>query len=288
VVTYSLWSPSTISYAGPLGSLHALMSVVPALVVSAIVTLGLIARRRPPCLEIEPFPGGRRLGVAVALLVVVLALTAFLPLEGLFGDMVMPDPGSVQFFSLFIGHAVLAGFLLAWWALAGFEAPAKFFRLPTGHARRRLVLGLGAGFLVWIVTIGVMGVAATALGLDGGKLGEPESPDGIGNIPEVVRMIVALSPWRRALLVLSAGVFEEAFFRSFLQTRGGIVLSTVLFTMSHASYGLPFMLVGVFTVSLALGLLFRARGDVLPCMVAHSVFDAVQLFVVLPALVSAS
>jgi hypothetical protein len=36
------------------------------------------------------------------------------------------------------------------------------------------------------------------------------------------------------------------------------------------------------------GLVFRARGDVVPCMVAHSVFDAIQLLVILPAVVGGS
>jgi hypothetical protein len=45
------------------------------------------------------------------------------------------------------------------------------------------------------------------------------------------------------------------------------------------------MLIGVLTVSLVLGVLLRAADDVLPCMVAHAVFDGVQLLVVLPAVV---
>jgi membrane protease YdiL (CAAX protease family) len=102
----------------------------------------------------------------------------------------------------------------------------------------------------------------------------------------MVRAIVGLSIPMRLALVCSAGFFEELFFRSFLQARGGLLLSTILFTASHASYGMPFMLVGVFTVSVVLGRVFARRGDVVPCMVAHAVFDAVQLFVILPVVVA--
>ena len=80
---------------------------------------------------------------------------------------------------------------------------------------------------------------------------------------------------------------SQAFFRSFLQARTGLVLSSLLFAASHASYGLPLMLVGVFTVSTVLGAVFRATRDALPCMVAHAVFDGVQLFLILPAVIDA-
>ncbi len=270
------------------------MTIVPAMVLSAVVTVGLVARLHPPRLAVERFPGPTRFAVAILLLVTVLGLTVFSPLEGLFADAVAPDPDELPFFSLFAGHAVLGGFLVLWWALAGFESPARFLRLSLDRPGRRLAAGLKAGLAAWMITMAAMVIAVSALALVrlalglGGELAEAEATGAVTEVPEIVSFIVNLAPWRRLLLVLSAGIFEEAFFRSFLQTRGGLVLSTVLFTMSHASYGLPFMLVGVFTVSLVLGLVFRAWDDVLPCMVAHSVFDAVQLFVVLPWVVSAA
>jgi membrane protease YdiL (CAAX protease family) len=39
---------------------------------------------------------------------------------------------------------------------------------------------------------------------------------------------------------------------------------------------------GVLVIGLVLALAFRRRGDVAVCVVAHGVFDAVQLLVVLP------
>ena len=46
------------------------------------------------------------------------------------------------------------------------------------------------------------------------------------------------------------------------------------------------MLVGIFTFSVFLGFLFRVRNDVVPCMIAHAVFDAIQLFLILPLAVA--
>ncbi|MBU6283179.1 CPBP family intramembrane metalloprotease, partial [bacterium] len=107
-------------------------------------------------------------------------------------------------------------------------------------------------------------------------------------VPDAIEYLVGLSVPRRLLLVASAGVFEEAFFRGFLQPRAGLLLSSLLFTASHAGYGSPLLMVGVLLLSLVLGRLFRERQDVLPCMVAHSVFDAVQLLVVLPLVAAAA
>ena len=56
----------------------------------------------------------------------------------------------------------------------------------------------------------------------------------------------------------------------------------MLFALSHFSYGLPFMIVGVFTISLIIGRTLARTGDLLPCIIAHGIFDGVQLLIVLP------
>jgi membrane protease YdiL (CAAX protease family) len=84
------------------------------------------------------------------------------------------------------------------------------------------------------------------------------------------------------MIVGAAMSVEEAFFRGFLQPRLGLALSTLLFTLAHVNYGLPFMVVAVLTISAILGALFAVRRNLLPCMVAHGVFDAIQIFLVIP------
>ena len=86
----------------------------------------------------------------------------------------------------------------------------------------------------------------------------------------------------KLIIVIVAMTVEEAFFRGFLQARFGLVVSSVLFALSHFSYGLPFMIVGVFTISLVIGRAFQRSGDLLPCIIAHGIFDSIQLFVILP------
>jgi membrane protease YdiL (CAAX protease family) len=79
-------------------------------------------------------------------------------------------------------------------------------------------------------------------------------------------------------------VVEETFFRGFLQPRIGIGLSTCLFAFAHLSYDQPLMLVGITALSLFYGALVRWRRNLWAAIVAHFLFDAIQLLVVIPAI----
>ncbi len=253
-------------------------SFLAALLLSGVAVLALVSSRR---LAIEVFPSASRRALALALLTLTLAVACAGPLleySDTDPNMEIPD---LPFGALFLGHGLLSAFLFLWWLLAGRPPIRQYLHLRLDDLRDGLRLGAAAGAAGWAVTMTMMAIVGTvAVTVEPGSL-----PDD-GAIPSTVRTIVELAWYERLLLVLSAGIVEEAFFRSFLQTRGGLVLSSVLFTMSHMSYGLPLMLVGVFAVSVVFGLVFRARRDVLPCMVAHSVFDAIQLFLILPAVVA--
>ncbi len=248
-------------------------------------TVALVRRERWPRLAIESFPTPARRALALSLLTLVLAIACFAPPLSLESGAPGEPLGEVRFGSLFLGHGLLAGFLLLWWVLAERPDPRRFLSLRSlrrDELGRELQLGAAAGAAAWAVTMTVMALAATAAGI---AASEDLAAGAAGDVPEVVRWIVGLPLAQRFLLVVSAGVVEEAFFRAFLQARSGILVSSLLFASSHANYGLPLMLVGVFTVSVVLGWLFRVRGNIVPCMVAHAVFDGVQLFLILPAVV---
>lgn len=259
------------------------MSLLGALIVSAVLTAGLTSRVAWPRLVVEAFPGPLRRLLAYAVLAFTLAITAILPLSRI-GHAAPPiDLAEMSTPELFLGHAILATALLAWWALAGFRPLPAFLHLRLDRPRQQLFAGIKAGIGGWLITMIAMTLIGALLGI-----GRDAATGGVKpEVPEMVRAIVGLSVATRIALVCSAGFFEELFFRSFLQARGGLLLSTVLFTASHASYGMPFMLVGVFTVSIVLGRTFEKRGaDVVPCMIAHALFDAIQLFVILPLVVA--
>jgi membrane protease YdiL (CAAX protease family) len=137
-------------------------------------------------------------------------------------------------------------------------------------------VGLAAGLAGWL------GVLAAVLAIGGllTLLGErwllPTQP------PAIVPWIVGLPVGLRLGLSLSAGLFEELFFRAFLQPRAGVTLSTACFVLAHAAYEQPLMLVAVSLLSLVFAGLLAWRRSVWAAVVAHALFDAVQLLMVVP------
>jgi len=77
---------------------------------------------------------------------------------------------------------------------------------------------------------------------------------------------------------------EELFFRGWLQKRVGLILSTMLFALAHSGLGQPLLLIGVGIISLIIGFTFYRTKNLIPGVIAHGIFDAVQLFVVIPLL----
>ena len=109
----------------------------------------------------------------------------------------------------------------------------------------------------------------------------PTEP-GTAAVSPMIVWLVSRPLWVRISIVLSAMVVEELFFRSFLQTRVGPVAATLMFTAAHGVYGQPLMLIGILVISTVLSITFARYRNVLPCIVAHGVFDSIQMFVVIP------
>lgn len=247
----------------------------------------------------------RRAG-GLAVLAGVFYVTAFAALATV-GMEIDLDLSAVRPWELFALHAVLVASMAAWGALAwagaggsagsrsaapapgwtaapppvradgGLRAALEGFRLaPARPLGRELALGVGAGIAIWGAVVALLlAIAAAVLALGGESL-LPEGP------PELVAFVVGQPVWVRVAAALSAGLVEEAFFRGFLQPRLGIAASSLLFVLAHASYGEPFMLVGVALLSVIYALLARWRRDVWAAAAAHAVFDAVQLLILIP------
>jgi membrane protease YdiL (CAAX protease family) len=154
---------------------------------------------------------------------------------------------------------------------------AEQFGFAAPDLGKELGLGVVLGIAAWLGVLAVAMALGLALYALGGEELLPKRP------PDVVPWIAALPITLRLLLSVSAGVVEETFFRGFLQPRIGLLASTALFALAHASYGQPFLLVGVTLLSLIYGLLVRWRQSIWAAITAHVLFDAVQLLVVIPA-----
>lgn len=182
---------------------------------------------------------------------------------------------SVPFYSLFMLHVVLMVFLAGWWALSGRPNLKEFLNIRHEKPAEVLAIGTAVGVGGWMITLLMAMLVALALQA-AGFLDEPPDP------PAMIGWMAALPAWKKAMIVLSAMTVEEFFFRSFLQKRVGLVASTILFALAHFTYGNPLLLIGVTVISLIIGITFYRTKNVIPGILAHGVFDAIQLFVIVP------
>jgi membrane protease YdiL (CAAX protease family) len=138
--------------------------------------------------------------------------------------------------------------------------------------------GILIGFAGWALTVCAL-LVAVVIGLLLRRNGLEVAGRGVS--PTILWL--ATRPLAvRIGIVVSAMVVEELFFRSFLQTRVGPVAATLMFTAAHGMYGQPLVLVGILVISAVLSTAFVLYRNVLPCIVAHGTFDAIQMFVLIP------
>ena len=181
----------------------------------------------------------------------------------------------LSFINLFFLHALLIIFLAGWWLATGMPDLREFLNIRHEKPAEVAAIGLSVGVGGWIITIVMAMLVALLLQATGALKEAPEPPAMIG-------WMANLAIWKKALIILSAMTVEEFFFRSFLQKRIGLIPSTVLFSLAHFTYGNPLLLIGVTVISLIIGITFYRTKNVVPGIIAHGVFDAIQLFVIVP------
>lgn len=223
---------------------------------------------------VDEFRSPLRQAVGGLLFVAILTVVVFAPVTS-YGNLSSVDLDAMGVGELLFGHVILSVFLLLWWVMRGDVTLARFLSLSRQDLLAKLARGVGTGCRGWVTTILVMMCVVSLVG-------QTDAAPDPATVPEVMPWMAKLSWPQKALIVTAAMTVEEAFFRAFLQARLGLLLSSMLFALGHFSYGMPFMIVGVLTISLVIGRTFARGGDLLPCIIAHGVFDAVQLFVVLP------
>ena len=181
----------------------------------------------------------------------------------------------LPFYSLFTMHVILVVFLVVWWLLTGMPPIREFLQIRHERPAEVAAIGMSVGVGGWVITI-VMAMLIGLLLQTTGALDQPPEP------PAMIGWMANLALWKKMLIVLSAMTVEEFFFRSFLQKRIGLVASTILFALAHFTYGNPLLLIGVTVISLVIAVTFWRTKNVVPGIIAHGVFDAIQLFVIVP------
>jgi len=259
----------------------ALAAIAPVLL--AVAVAGWVdVRTRQAGLDPPGFESPLRRWGGLMLLTLFFWIVVFSAVAGVASDAEV-DFEAVADWQLFALHALMVVTILGWYALgygAGAGAGTSLAEQIGLRARRPLSeigLGLVFGVGAWLVVLAGVVLVALILSALGGEELLPKTP------PEMIPWIAGRPWWLRLAVALSAGFFEEAFFRGFLQPRVGIPLSTLLFVAAHISYDQPFMLVGVTLLSLLYALLVRWRQSIWAAATAHALFDGVQLLLVIPS-----
>ncbi|HET9795529.1 MAG TPA: CPBP family intramembrane glutamic endopeptidase [Thermoanaerobaculia bacterium] len=241
----------------------------------AVLVAGFLLRAlRRRGFDQDAFPTETRKTIGLALLVAVLILCVVAPFaSGLSGRPAEPkDLSPVSAFAL---HAVFLLFLIVWYVLSGRPPILDFLKIRSGRPVRLLLAGFPIAAFAWGVSLCGMLAIQWIVSIFAPAGAAPR-------ISPVIPWIVALPLAFKIAIVVSAMIFEEAFFRSFLQPRIGAIGATIFFTLAHGVYGQPVMLVGIFILASILALTFELYGNALPGIVAHGAFDAFELFVLIP------
>lgn len=226
-------------------------------------------------LSCDRFPTPALKWTAYAWLGLFMVLLAFLVTGSALAPIEAEQLKNLSFAGIFMMHGILVLFLVGWWALSGAPPLREFLQIRHEKPAEVVAIGVSTGVGGWAATLAMAALFALILRALGFLDNPPEPPATIG-------WMAGFAWWKKALIVLSAMTVEEFFFRSFLQKRIGLVASTVLFSLAHFTYGNPLLLVGITIISIIIGVAFWRTKNVLPGIIAHGVFDAIQLFVIVP------
>jgi len=247
------------------------------------ILLSFVQARSRAVLAEDGFSEPGRRTVAMALLAGVLLLVVAIPFAGGIAGS-QPETRGLSLMTVFAVHAILVCFLAAYYALSSRRSLVDFLCLRSDKPGRDLAVGVVIGVGGWIVTILT---AAMLIGFWYIASRRTRGEAGPQTVSPVIFWILSQPLWVKLLIVVSAMVVEELFFRSFLQTRVGPVAATLMFTAAHGAYGQPLVLVGILIIGAVLAVTFAVYRNVLPCIVAHGVFDSIQMFVIIPMVLKA-
>jgi len=242
------------------------------------ILLSFVQARSRAVFDEDGFAEPGRRAVAMGLLGAVLLLVVAIPFAGgLVGA--QPETRELSLVSVFAVQAILLFFLACYYALSGRRSISEFLKLRSERPARDLAVGAGIGIAGWILTILT---AVLILGLWYLLSPRFRSETTEASVSPMIVWLVVQPVWVKILIVVSAMIVEELFFRGFLQPRVGPVAATLMFTAAHGAYGQPLVLVGILVIATVLAITFAIYRNVLPCIVAHGVFDAIQMFVIIP------
>lgn len=103
---------------------------------------------------------------------------------------------------------------------------------------------------------------------------------GITDQAKVAQVVTSL-PLYIVLMSFTLGpISEELFFRAFLVPHAGVLVSSILFALTHFAYGSVAEFVGAFFLGLVLAAAYARLKDPLPGMVAHALFNLFSMAII--------
>ena len=249
--------------------------IVPLAVMAVVYLAIVILNERYNLLSVDHFSSTMTKAAAYVWLAVFLFGIELLVIASALHTPTGRELAHTPFYRLFALHWILIIFLAGWWLLTGRPRLTTYLNIRTDNAGEAVMTGLAVGFGGWIFTLVaalIIGLLLTAAGVI------PKNPQP----SPMIGFMAAMPLWKKVTIVFSAMTVEEAFFRGWLQKRVGLLASTILFAIAHSGLGQPLLLIGVFVISIIIGITFYRTKNLIPGVIAHGVFDGVQLFVILP------
>ena len=102
---------------------------------------------------------------------------------------------------------------------------------------------------------------------------------GLNDQQKVLDKISGLPFYILVFAVVFAPLSEELFFRGLLVPRIGIFGSSLLFGVSHLTYGSIAEIAGVIVVGIILAVIFKRSKSITPCILIHIIYNGVSLAV---------
>ncbi len=96
-------------------------------------------------------------------------------------------------------------------------------------------------------------------------------------VQEGIQRIVELSPFLLVYFFLVRVFLEEYFFRAFLVPRVGVVVSSVLFGITHYGYGSVGEIVGATFLGMILAIAYKQHGRILPNYIGHLLYNLIAI-----------
>jgi len=139
---------------------------------------------------------------------------------------------------------------------------------------------LGLRWPTWRIWLGVVALVVLLEALDYGVAAawstlHLASYERIGRISEAL-FGGFLSPWGALAVGIAAGLSEETLFRGALQPRFGLLLTSLLFAISHIQYGFSPAILVVLIIGLVLGWV-RERWGLVAAIAIHALYNMVNL-----------